>query len=81
MNMKLLLGLNKEDEALFREEYKAAVRFRKRMAEVLRKEMTNKEKSMRDEADFASPSWALIQAEKIGQVRVYEQFIDFLEEK
>lgn len=81
MNLKLLQGLNKEEEQLFREEFIRSLRFRKRMLEVLRKEKETKEKSMRDEADFASPSWPLIQAEKIGQIRVYEQFIDFLDEK
>lgn len=81
MNIKLIQGLEKEEELIFREDFIKAKRFRKRLAEVIEKEMRAKEKSMRDDANFSSPSWPLIQAEKIGQVRVYEQFLDFLNEK
>ncbi len=81
MNTKLLQGLTKEDEQIFREEFIKSAKFRKRLVEVLEKELVVRTKSMRDEADFASPSWPLIQAEKIGQTRVYEQLITFLTEK
>lgn len=79
--MKKALLLNVEDEAEVRANFAQAVRFRKRLEEVLLKEIEEVRKSMESEDNYDSPNWTTKQVGRIERVKAFRQIIGYLQEK
>jgi hypothetical protein len=69
-----------EDEATnMKYEFEKAYRFRQRLAELLQKDIDVSVVSMTKEEHFESPSWSLIQADRVAQIKAYRKIISLLE--
>ena len=77
MNSKLKTN-SIENEQETKEAYIQALRFRKILEEMLQREITSQYNSMGVEEDFNSPSWSLVQAHKMGQVKALKKILSFL---
>lgn len=80
MKSKLLKGVEEDQQNEVRGYFKEAVRFRKRLNEVLDEEIDSLHKSMRDEDLWKTPNWELIQADRVAQVKALKQVISLLNE-
>ena len=60
-------------------EYQSCSRLRRRMVDLLEKDIDAAHVSMRDEEMFKSSSWPEYQASKIGEVRALLKIISLLE--
>ena len=81
MKYKLLNGLDSDEQSEFKEDFIKAQRFRKRLVEVLNKEIESLQASMRDEDAFSSPNWAYIQADRVAQTKALKRVTGLLEQK
>lgn len=79
MKTKLLSNLTPEDEAELRQNFVYSLVLRKRLIEVLESEIDSHHASMRKEENFDKPNWALIQADRIAQVKALKRVISLLE--
>lgn len=79
MKTRLLEGLNTKDQEQFKYEFEKAFPFRKHLIGVLMKDIETALASMTKEEGFDSPSWALIQADRIAQIKTYKKIIALLE--
>lgn len=75
MKSTLLLG---QDDVEFKEAFEKAFYFRKRLSEVLDKEIKSIVTSMCNEDHFKG-DWSLIQADKVAQIKVYKKILGLLE--
>lgn len=80
MKLNLLKGLSQDEELEFREDYIKALRFRKRLKEVLESDIEALHNSMRNEDNFEA-NWPYFQAKKLGEVASLLRVINMLEEK
>lgn len=62
-------------------EYLSCFTLRKRMADLLRKDLDALHQSMRDEDIMSSSSWPYVQAAKIGEAKALLKLISLLGEK
>jgi hypothetical protein len=79
MKSRITDGLNENDAQNAKYEYEKAFRFRQRLAELLQKDIDTAVVSMTKEDHFDSPSWALIQADRIAQIKTYRKIIALIE--
>ena len=68
-----------ENEEGTKEAYLQALRFRKIVREILTKDIEAQYSTMGDGDDFDSPSWALMQAHKMGQIKAFKKIIAYFE--
>lgn len=78
MKQSLLEGLLPEEIDEAKAEYISAYRFRENLIRVLRKEIDSLVVSMCDESLFEK-DWALVQAEKVAEIKAKRRFISLLE--
>lgn len=67
-----------EDEQGTKEAFLQAHRFRKILLDALQRDIEVQQAAMGDEEDFASPSWSLIQAHKMGQIKAFRKILTYL---
>lgn len=79
MKTRFLKGLNEEETAELTAQFVHCARWRKRMVEILNEDIESLHASMRKEDNFDSPNWALIQADRVAQVKAVKKFIALLE--
>lgn len=77
MNSKLKINSLESDEGT-KEAFIQAIRFRKILMETLARDIEVQQATMGDEEDFSSPSWALIQAHKMGQIKALRKILSYL---
>jgi hypothetical protein len=79
MKTRLLVGLDENEAEEVKREYLSASRLRKRISDLLQKDIDGIHASMRNEPDYALGSWPYFQAEKIGEVKALLKIISLFE--
>jgi len=79
MKTRVLKGLDDETKAELNAQFVHCARWRKRMVEILNEDIDALHASMRNEENFDSPNWALLQADRLAQVKAKRKFISLLE--
>lgn len=79
MKTSLTAGLTKEEKSELSANFINALPLRKRVIEMLEKEIESLNTNMRDEDHFSSPNWALIQADRIAQIKAKKKLISLFE--
>lgn len=78
MKSSFFVGLNEKERKDAEEDFKASFRFRKRMIEILEKEIDSIVASMCNDESYMK-DWSLLQAQKIAEIKSRKKFISFLE--
>lgn len=79
MKSRIIDGLSDKEKDEMKYEFEKAFRFRERLKSILEKEMDSFVINMTKEENFDSPSWALIQADRVAQIKAYKKIIGLLE--
>ena len=79
MKSRLTAGLTREEADNFAKDFAAATPLRKRIRELLEKDVDSLYASMGEEEVLSSPSWPYLQADRIAQVKAYKKIISLLE--
>ncbi|NOQ73235.1 MAG: hypothetical protein GQ574_14605 [Crocinitomix sp.] len=80
MKSKLTKGVPQDEKKEIRASFLEALQFRKRLTIVLEDEIKTLQTSMRAEANFDSPNWAYIQADRVAQTKALERVISLINE-
>lgn len=75
MKSRILAGLEKTEQESLDKDWETSRRLRRRMVDLLQKDVDAIHASMRDNETFNSPSWAYEQAAKIGEVKALMKII------
>ena len=78
MKTRLLNGLEDGMSDLIKSQYQSSYKLRERMVEILERDVDNVHKSMRSDEEYG-PSWAYLQAERVGEVKALKKLIGLLE--
>lgn len=79
MKTKITNSLEEADKDLVLSQFNTTVRIRKRLCELLEKDIDNIHLSMRESINYSNPSWGYEQAEKLGEVKALKKLISLLE--
>lgn len=80
MKSSITAGLNEKEATELRQEFVASFYIRKRLREMLAKDIEVLHQSMKNEEFLtSSPNWTLIQVDRIAQIKAYEKIIALLE--
>ena len=79
MKTRITDGLTEDDASSMKYEFEKALRFRQRLAELLQKDIEASVVNMTKEEHFDNPSWALVQADRVAQIKAYRKIIALLE--
>lgn len=79
MKTRFLDGLTEDEQDQAKYEFEKAFRFRQQLKELLLKDIESNVTSMTKDEHFDSPSWALIQADRVAQIRAYKKIIGLLD--
>lgn len=80
MKSSITAGLDEKEATELRQEFVASHHVRKRIREMLQKDIDNLHTSMKNEEYLSSsPNWTLIQIDRIAQIKAYEKIISLLE--
>lgn len=77
----LTRGLDKQQQVDVTQNFKESLIFRKRLVEVIQKEIESNRIKTRDKSRFKDPNWANEQAYYMGRESALSYLIDFLTEK
>lgn len=72
-------GVDKDQEDPIREYYIQGLQMRKRMKVILNEEIESLHNDMLNEAHFESPNWALVQADRLAQIKALKRVISLIE--
>lgn len=75
MNLTLTKGLDTKDADQIRGEFISSHFLRQRMIKILREKIDTCNTAMRDLSKYEQASWPLYQADRLGQIRAYEEII------
>lgn len=72
-------GVEKDQEDSIREYYIQGLHMRKRMKVILNDEIESLHNDMLNESHLESPNWALIQADRLAQIKALKRVISLIE--
>jgi hypothetical protein len=78
MKSRLTNSLEENEASEVEREYLSTSRLRRRIIDLLNKDIDALHLSMRNEEEYSNPSWAYKQAEKIGEVKALTKLISLL---
>ena len=73
MKLTLTKGLTKEEEQEVKGEFLSSLHFRKQVIKLLEEDIDSIQRAMRDLEGYDKASWAMYQADRLGQIRAYEK--------
>lgn len=79
MKSRMIEGLSINEQEQMKYEYEKAYHFRQRLQQILEKEIETFVINMTKEEHFDSPSWPLVQADRVAQIKAYRKIIGLLE--
>lgn len=79
MKTRLLNGLEDGLKDEVKREYLSTSHLRKRITDLMEKDIEGVYQSMRDETNYGEASWPFHQAEKIGEIKALKKLISLLE--
>lgn len=79
MKTRLLNGIEKLEADEVEREYLSSSRLRKRIRDLLQKDVDSIHMSMREEESYNNPSWPYLQSQKLGEVKAILKLISLLE--
>lgn len=75
MKTTLLKGLDEAEKKEVEGEFISSYHFRQQVIKHLRSEIESTQRAMRDLEGYEKGSWAMYQADRLGQIRAYEKII------
>ena len=78
MKLSLTKGLEEDQLPELGSQFVSSRLFREQLKKVLQDKINAAQISMRDLEAYSNSSWPMYQADKIGQIRAYEDVIDLL---
>lgn len=79
MKTRILNGLEADLSETIEREFKTSHYLRKRLVELLNKDITSVQESMLNETAYNKASWPYFQADKLGEVKALQKLISLLE--
>lgn len=79
MKLSLTLGLNEQEKEDISGQFKASFLLRQQLTKILNDKISATNKAMRALDEYNKSSWPMYQADRLGQIRAYEEIISLLE--
>lgn len=80
MKLTLTKGLNEQEKKEVEGEFIASYHFRQQIIRLLEEKIESTQRAMRDLKGYEKGSWAMYQADRLGQIRAYEEIISLFSE-
>jgi len=81
MNLTWTKGKSEDEKNILTQEYIQAYHLRERLEEILEEKIQSCQKAMRDLDKYDQASWPYYQADRLGQIRAYEEIISLFSKK
>ena len=81
MKLSIVAGLSPQEAQEIIGEFKGAARLRERLSSILEGKIESKRAASRSIDAYASPSWAMLQADSIGYERALNEVISIISSK
>jgi hypothetical protein len=79
MKSRITANLSEAEATSLTKDFASAVKLRRRLVELLEKDIETLHTGMRDEDILLSPSWAYFQADRVAQVKALKKIISLIE--